>query len=150
MGGGLDGAQVGETTNSGCLGMRDGEETEVFETDAELDAAGDDYPGCGDDEIVYTATAGTLNVTHENATYNCCLDDIAIALDAAGNELNLVETENVANPCRCLCCFNAETTITGLDAGTYTVTFCWTEKHDRRGGVRYAGSCDSLGAACRA
>lgn len=127
-GGGLDdGMQVGEVTNSGCLGMRDGEDPEVFDSEAEFDAAGADYPGCGDDEIVYTTQAGTLNVVHQNATYNCCLEDVAIALDAAGNELNLVETENVTNPCRCLCCFDAETVITGIDPGTYTVEFCWLE-----------------------
>ena len=127
-GGDLDnGMRLGETTNSGCLGMRDGEEPGVFASDAEFEAAGVDYPGCDDDEIVYTVEAGTLTVVHQGATYNCCLEDIAIALDAVGNELSLMELEVVPDPCRCLCCFDIETEITDIDPGTYTMEFCWLE-----------------------
>ena len=62
---------------------------------------------------------------HQNAAYNCCLDEIAVSASLEGNLLRLTEEEIVPNPCYCICCFNVEATVVDLAPGTYTVEFCW-------------------------
>ena len=123
-----DGVEMGEVTNSGCLSLREGKDPMVLTGDEGLEAAGDDYPGCGEDEIIYTVEPCTLNVVHQNATYNCCLDGITITLDAPANRLSLTERVCVCKPMPvCNCCYNIETQITGIEPGTYTVVFCWED-----------------------
>ena len=128
------GAGISATTNSGCLNVNRGEEPEVFDTDAALDAAGTEYPGCANEAVTLTAGVGTIDVVHSDATYNCCAeaDEITIAMAIDGTTITLTETATVANPCRCLCCFDVEATVSDLDPGTYTVELCW-EDHETGG-----------------
>ena len=123
-------ASISATTNSGCLNQEFDAEPLTFDTEAELNAAGADYPGCDTEAIVLTAGTGTLGVVHTDATHNCCAeaDEIVIALEVDGTTIKLTEAATVANPCRCLCCFDVEATLSDLDAGTYTVEFCWEDQ----------------------
>jgi len=91
------------------------------------DAQKDGYPWCGDDTFEMTAEAHSLHVTHRNATYNCCPDDIRVELTVAGRTLHLTEEEILTMPCACLCCYDVETTVVGLSPGTYTVEYCWAD-----------------------
>ena len=33
----------------------------------------------------------------------------------------------MATPCDCMCCYNVEATVVGLDPGEYLVQFCWLD-----------------------
>ncbi len=96
-------------SNSGCLN----------------DSGRDVGPCEEDDQIEFTVEEQTLHVLHSNATYNCCLDDIAISVSQEGDLLSLTEEEILTLPCYCICCYNVEATVVDLAPGTYTVEFCW-------------------------
>ena len=113
---------IGEYSDSGCL---DGTQMDSQE--------GEIYPGCGEDEIELTVDTNTLQVVHRNALYNCCPDDIEVSLSIEGTELMLTETEILTTPCDCLCCYDVEATVVNLQAGMYTVIFCW---HDYETGIQ--------------
>lgn len=98
-------------SNSGCLG---GSEREW-------------WPCEEDDTITFTAGAGTLHTLHSNAAYNCCLDDIAVSVTMDGNTILLMEDEILTQPCFCICCYDAESTVAGLAPGTYTVVYYWED-----------------------
>lgn len=105
---------VEDYANSGCL----------------RDTADDPQSrSCGDDEVELTVDGTSLHVLHENATYNCCLNDIVITLVVEGNRLILTEEEILTIPCLCLCCYDVEATVVDLVPGTtYTVEFCWFDR----------------------
>lgn len=103
--------RVAEWWNSGCKEGDDGEP---------------EWGPCeDDDEITLTPEPFSLHVFHENATYNCCLDDIVISLFADGNLLVLTEEEVLPDPCYCICCYDAEATVVDLAPGEYVVEFWW-------------------------
>lgn len=83
---------------------------------------------CPPDTFTLTPGPGQLHVTHDNATYNCCLDDIVVTLTVAGTRLRLRETEVLSTPCYCLCCYTVQSTVLGLAPGACTVEYCW---HDQ-------------------
>jgi hypothetical protein len=58
-----------------------------------------DYPWCGKDELELVVQGRSLRVTHRNATYNCCLDDIVVTLDSQGALLRFCEQEALTFPC---------------------------------------------------
>ncbi len=87
-------------------------------------AEGKAYPYCGDESLELTVDSGALHVLHRNVAYNCCVDDVTITAEQDGDTLILTEQETTAMPCRCMCCYDVEATITDLAAGTYTVEFC--------------------------
>ena len=105
---------VGNYSNSGCLGGG-GRDRSTSEPCAE------------DDRVEFTPGPGTLEVLHENATYNCCVDDIVISLSLEGSTLHLRETEILTMPCDCMCCYNTEATVLGLAPGVYTAELCWND-----------------------
>ena len=100
-------------SNSGCLSGTGETKT------------GDQYPWCGDDAIDVAVDGPEIHLTHKNATYNCCPDDIQVSLEVAGNVLKLTEKEILTTPCHCLCCYTVESTIVGLSPGTYSIEYCW-------------------------
>jgi len=103
---------VSDYSNSGCLDFVD-----------------NGYWVCPeDDSVIFTADAAGLHVLHENATYNCCADEIVIALSADGTMIHLAETEALTVPCDCLCCYDVEALIVGLAPGSYTVELCWFDE----------------------
>lgn len=85
------------------------------------------YPGCGKDELDLVPAGDALLVTHRNIVYNCCLNGIGVDLEAWGRHLRLIEKEDLAAPCDCLCCYDTTTTIGGLVPGVYTVEYCWQD-----------------------
>jgi hypothetical protein len=87
--------------------------------------ADDPYPFCGGDAMEITVKARAIHIAHRNATYNCCPDDIEVALTVEGNLLRLSETEILTIPCSCLCCYDVESNIVDLWPGTYIVEYCW-------------------------
>ena len=105
---------IDQYTHDGCL----------------LGANGEDPLPCGDDQFTLTVEGDTLHVLHENAVYNCCLDDIAVSLSVEGNVLWLSETEVAPDPCWCLCCYEVEATVVSLAPGSYTVEYCWYDEWD--------------------
>ncbi len=93
----------------------------------EIDTAETDdktYPYCGDASLELTVETGALHVLHRNVAYNCCVDEVTITAVLEGDTLILTEQETTTMPCRCMCCYDVEATITNLAAGTYTVEFC--------------------------
>lgn len=100
-------------SNSGCLDMSYG--------------APEEYPGCGEDEVVARVEGNSILITHKNATYNCCPDDVEVILSSQGNILTLHEKEILTTPCFCLCCYNIYTEIAGLVPGEYTTVVCWQD-----------------------
>ena len=106
---------VGGYSNSGCL-------------DNPYTAAAEDvYPWCGDDGIVAVVGENKIMVTHLNATYNCCPDEIAVTLEVEGNKLKLNEAEILTTPCDCMCCYNVDTEIAVFEPGEYIVEVCWDD-----------------------
>ena len=77
------------------------------------------------DEITYEADERMLRVFHDNATYNCCLDDIIVELDVDNHTLLFREQEILTDPCRCVCCYNVWARVFGLEPGEYRTKYCW-------------------------
>ena len=135
--GGRSGPLIAAYSDSGCL---PGTGEDEYETLADLLEAPEDYPGCGEDQIEFTVDGTTLDLVHRNATYNCCLDDIAITLSVDGTVLSFTEEENLTTGgCLCLCCYDVEATAVDLAPGEYTVRFCW-EDHEADGEQCHAES----------
>jgi hypothetical protein len=80
---------------------------------------------CGDDEIVAEVAGNVIHLTHSNAFYNCCPDDIPVTVTSVeGHVLRLWETESNVG-CRCMCCYTVESEITVEEPGEYTIEYCW-------------------------
>ena len=106
-----------EYSNSGCL------------PEPMVPALEDQYPFCGDDWIGRSVQGSTLQISHYNATYNCCPTDISVRLVVAGNLLRLIEDEIMFGmPCPCLCCYDVTTIVGDLLPGTYEVEYCWDDR----------------------
>ena len=95
--------------NSGCL----------------IGAAGPDEPCTEDDTFAFVVEGDRLAVTHFDATYNCCPEDIEVSLAVDEWLLILTEEEIPGMPCDCNCCYEVESAVEGLDPGTYTVEYWW-------------------------
>jgi hypothetical protein len=87
----------------------------------------DDYPWCGDDQLDVLVQGASLQVTHRNIAYNCCLTDIDVTLDVTGRTLRFFETEILGQPCPCLCCYDQTTTVSGITPGVYHIEYCWQD-----------------------
>ena len=55
-----------------------------------------------------------VEFTHSGASYNCCMDSIAVSLEYKGGIVRIIETEYAAVPCRCVCDYTVFGEITGL------------------------------------
>lgn len=102
-----DGPFVENYSNTGCKG------------------SGDPWPCMDDDQVFFTVEGNRLYVLHVDISYNCCLDDIVFWLAVEGNELHLTEEEIAPDPCYCICCYDAQATVYGLEPGEYLVELCW-------------------------
>jgi hypothetical protein len=91
-------------------------------------ATRDEYPFCQDDEAVsFTVDDDEVQVLHESATYNCCANFIAVAMEIEGDIITLTEYEVVGEYCPCMCCFDVEAYVGGLQPGSYTMRLCWDD-----------------------
>ncbi|MHC4080516.1 MAG: hypothetical protein ACYS15_05645 [Planctomycetota bacterium] len=95
--------------NSGCL----------------PEGGGASPPCAADDSFAFVVEGDRLTITHFDATYNCCPDDIEVVLEVGEWLLVLTETEILGMPCDCVCCFNVESAVEGLTPGEYTVEYTW-------------------------
>ena len=85
----------------------------------------DDGPCENDDAFEFLVEGDRLAVTHLDATYNCCPDDIAVSLAVDEWLLTLTEQEILVLPCYCICCYEVQSTVAGLAPGEYTVEYWW-------------------------
>ncbi len=83
------------------------------------------YPGCGEEVVEVVVVGRDLHVTHRNAAYNCCLDEIRVTFENQGSLLRLSETEVAPMPCHCMCCYDVKATVADLWPGIYTLEYCW-------------------------
>lgn len=110
--------RLGDYGNSGCLAAP---------------LSGDEYAGCGEDDMEITVEGHSLRIIHRNATYNCCPEDIRVGLTAGDGCLLLQETEFLAMPCPCLCCYDIESVVVDLLPGRYWVEYCWDDWEGQQG-----------------
>jgi hypothetical protein len=96
-------------SNSGCL----------------MEGGSDDMPCEEDDAFEFIVEGNGLCVSHLNATYNCCPDDIEVSLVVEEWLLILTEEEVLVEPCFCLCCYEVASTVEGLSPGEYAVEYWW-------------------------
>jgi len=119
---------IKEYSNSGCLSNYNVDSSEYSE----------EYPYCEDEGIKAKVEGDSIFLTHSNATYNCCPDDIKVTLFVKGNRLILREKEILTTPCECLCCYNIETQIAGVKPDTYILIVCWEDYE------KYRKVCDRV------
>lgn len=92
--------------------------------------------GYGDD--------GVLLLTHANAAFNCCIDDVAAAITVSGDTIRILESEIVTTPCHCLCLYDVDYRIEGLLPGVYTIVV--VEPYTAEGDSLLAGAIDLVTA----
>jgi len=75
-----------------------------------------------EEEVFLTVGDGSIEIYHSQAEYNCCgWTDIEVVRD--GFTIEVFEWEQFEyGPCYCLCCFDIQVFIGGLDPGDYTLT----------------------------
>lgn len=64
---------------------------------------------------------GTLLIRRFNAAFNCCPDSFGVDVDVKDGVITITESEFLTNPCDCLCLYDLDYSISGLEAGTYTI-----------------------------
>ncbi|UCG60422.1 MAG: hypothetical protein JSV52_08785 [Candidatus Zixiibacteriota bacterium] len=98
-----------------------------------------DFSECGgfvtDDPIVnatygpscilysYNDTTNTLSIRHENAIFNCCIDEITAEFTVIDNVIVISEDDVESDPCDCVCPYDVDIEISNLPAGYYLVIF---------------------------
>ncbi len=65
---------------------------------------------------------GSLSIWHVNAGFNCCPGDMNIVITIHNDTITIDETQ-VEGLCECLCLFDVEYGIGGLEPGIYSVIF---------------------------
>lgn len=70
----------------------------------------------------YDPVSKKLNLTHENAGFNCCPGAITSTISFSGDTIVILESEEYAI-CNCNCLFNLEIELNGLLSKTYFVKF---------------------------
>ncbi len=73
---------------------------------------------------VSVAADGKVSYTHVDAIFNCCIDSIALSVQLDGPKITITETEHASNPCHCICPYDLDGEIVGLQAGAYTIAVC--------------------------
>jgi hypothetical protein len=70
--------------------------------------------------VIITVSGHNVTVVHADAFYNCCFE-ITTTVVQVGEVIDIYEHTS-GLPCYCLCYFDVNTTLYGLDAGTYTIS----------------------------
>lgn len=83
--------------------------------------SGSKDPYVDDDSLVweYDAAGRKLTVTHVNAEFNCCAEELLAQGEVAGGVLRIFETEHTPSPCYCDCDYDLESILPGVDPGSY-------------------------------
>jgi hypothetical protein len=82
-------------------------------------------PCANDDSFELVVEGDRLVITHLDATYNCCPEEIKVTLAADDWTLVLTEEEILDIPCPCMCCYEVESAVEGLVPGEYVVEYWW-------------------------
>ena len=69
----------------------------------------------------FYAPDNVLHIRRFNVTFNCCPDSFGVDIDLEDGVITITESEFLTNPCDCLCLYDIEYSITGLEEGTYTI-----------------------------
>ncbi|MEW5924218.1 MAG: dockerin type I domain-containing protein [Candidatus Zixiibacteriota bacterium] len=77
----------------------------------------------------YNEAANTLSLTHVNAGFNCCPEEILAEVTFSNDTITIIESESFGEwgPCFCLCLFDVNYTITDLPQGEYTIVIIGLE-----------------------
>jgi hypothetical protein len=103
--------------------------------------------------VRFAVSYDTLFVYHDSAYYNCC-PMFSFTVETSGSEVDFIEADTTTMPCDCMCYFNLDCSVAGLEPGTYTARL-WTEDKAEllgeavvtltgAGGVFFRTSCDTL------
>ena len=65
---------------------------------------------------------GQLYIKHVNAVFNCEAENLGISATVGGNRIIITE-EGAGNSANCICCYDLECIIEGLDKGHYVIVF---------------------------
>lgn len=71
----------------------------------------------------YDETSNTLSLTHVNAGFNCCPEELLAEITFSNDTITIIEDESYGEwgGCFCLCLFDVNYTITELPPGEYTI-----------------------------
>jgi hypothetical protein len=109
-----------ESENSDCLAG--GEDKLAADAGAEGDA-GEPFPASA--EWSYDEASQTLAVTHHNAIFNCCPSGLRSWAEVGAAAIALREEDYLEGDdswCDCECPYDLTSHVTGVAAGTYTLT----------------------------
>lgn len=83
-----------------------------------------DAAGAAQSCVQYRYDAGrrVLELTHENAGFNCCPEEIGADITVDGGLIVISEWERSA-PCDCNCLYDVEMLVEHLQPGAYTLSF---------------------------
>lgn len=82
-----------------------------------------------EEEVAFYVGDGSIEVQHSQTSFNCCAW-LGFEVYQEGSAIDIFEWEHLDPPggCNCLCCFDVQVVIGGLEAGEYTVTV--TKRYD--------------------
>ncbi|MEZ5358693.1 MAG: dockerin type I domain-containing protein [Candidatus Zixiibacteriota bacterium] len=63
----------------------------------------------------------TLSIQHINAVFNCCLQDFAVEINVMSSTITITEIESDELMCDCICRFDVEYDVLGIEPGVYTI-----------------------------
>ncbi len=92
---------------------------DVVVTSKQSECLGD--PSDREDQIEVEVRNCVLHIFHRNVVINCCLEYVT-DVKVEGSTIEVREIDK-GPPCDCICPFDLETTIEGLEMGRYTVIF---------------------------
>jgi hypothetical protein len=95
----------------------------------------------GDPPRIKLLTDGLeIEIIHQNACFNCCLDTILVDLRQEEHRIILTESEDVTNPCRCLCPFRVTASVEVSLPGDYRIEIYALENLIWTGEVTVSGN----------
>ena len=69
----------------------------------------------------FDAATNKLTLKHFNAGFNCCPDGLYSNISLVNDTILIQEFEVITEPCRCLCLYDLDMLITGVESKKYTV-----------------------------
>jgi len=80
------------------------------------------------DEFEVLVDDNTVTVLHNDAEYNCCFYQMLYDITIEGNQLDVVETEDIGGGgCYCTCPFDLSVAVDNLPEGQWTLVFHWLD-----------------------
>ncbi|UCD64067.1 MAG: hypothetical protein JSW34_01150 [Candidatus Zixiibacteriota bacterium] len=65
--------------------------------------------------------SNTLTIRHQNATFNCCVQELSAVITVTDNVIDIAESETAPEPCFCVCAYDLDVRVINLVAGEYTI-----------------------------